>query len=37
MIVLGLFAPVIAILGYLAVAVFILVPLRAIRQRSARP
>lgn len=35
MIILGLFAPVLAMLGYLAIAVFILVPLRAVRHRSS--
>ncbi|RZL75445.1 MAG: DUF1211 domain-containing protein [Rhodococcus sp. (in: high G+C Gram-positive bacteria)] len=36
MIVLGLFLPVVAVFGYLAIAVFILVPFRATRHRSSR-
>ncbi|WP_432877349.1 TMEM175 family protein [Kribbella sp. CA-245084] len=35
LIVLGLFWPVVAVVGYLAIAVYILVPFRAIRNRSA--
>ncbi|MGH9252555.1 MAG: TMEM175 family protein [Acidimicrobiales bacterium] len=35
MIVLGLFLPVLAVLGYLAIAVYILVPFGAIRRRAA--
>jgi uncharacterized membrane protein len=34
MIVLGLFLPVLAVLGYLAIAIYILVPFRAMRHRS---
>lgn len=36
MIVLGLFFPVLAVLGYLAVAVYIIVPFGALRHRAAR-
>jgi uncharacterized membrane protein len=36
MIVLGLFLPVLAVLGYLAVAVYIIVPFGALRHRSSR-
>ena len=35
MIVVGLFLPVVAVLGYLAIAVFILVPFSAPRRRSS--
>ena len=34
MILLGLFLPVLAVLGYLAIAVFILVPFSALRHRT---
>jgi hypothetical protein len=34
MILLGLFLPTVAVLGYLALALFILIPLSAIRHRS---
>ena len=34
MIVLGLFLPVLAVLGYLAIAIYILVPFRAMQHRS---
>jgi hypothetical protein len=34
MIVLGLFLPIVAVLGYLALALFILLPFSAIRHRS---
>jgi hypothetical protein len=34
MIVLGLFLPVLAVLGYLAIAIYLLVPFRAMRYRS---
>ena len=34
MIVLGLFLPVLAVLGYLAIAIYILVPFHAMRHRS---
>ena len=37
LIALGLFFPVVAVVGYFAIAVFILVPLRAIRRSSANP
>jgi uncharacterized membrane protein len=37
MIVLGLFLPVIAVLGYFAIAVFILVPFHVLRRRSSAP
>ena len=33
-IVLGLFLPVLAVLGYLAIAIYILVPFRALRHHS---
>jgi Endosomal/lysosomal potassium channel TMEM175 len=35
MIVLGLFLPVVAVLGYLVIAVYIIVPIGALRRRSA--
>jgi hypothetical protein len=35
MIVLGLFLPVLAVLGYLAIAVYIIVPFPALRRRAA--
>ncbi|HEU0041161.1 MAG TPA: hypothetical protein VFQ15_02310, partial [Jiangellaceae bacterium] len=35
MIVLGLFLPVLAVLGYLAIAVYILMPFGALRRRAA--
>ena len=35
MIVLGLFLPVLAVLGYLVIAVYIIVPFRAFRRRAA--
>jgi len=34
MILLGLFLPIVAVLGYLAIALFILIPFGAIRRRS---
>jgi SAM-dependent methyltransferase len=37
MIVIGLFLPVLAVLGYLAIAVYIVVPFRAIRRRASKP
>ena len=36
MILLGLFLPVVAVFGYLALALFILIPFSAIRHRSSR-
>jgi hypothetical protein len=35
MIALGLFLPVLAVLGYLAIAVYIIVPVRALKRRGA--
>ena len=35
MIVLGLFVPVLAVLGYLAIAVYIILPVHAIRRRGS--
>jgi Endosomal/lysosomal potassium channel TMEM175 len=37
MIALGLFLPVVAVLGYLVIAVHIIVPIGALRRRSAAP
>ena len=37
MIVVGLFLPIVAVFGYLALALFILVPFSALRHRSSRP
>jgi uncharacterized membrane protein len=37
MIVVGLFVPVLAVLGYLAIAVYIIVPIHAIRHRAPNP
>jgi len=36
MIVLGIFQPVVAVVGYLAVAVFYLIPFRSLRRHSKR-
>ena len=36
MIALGLFIPVLAVLGYLAIAVYIIVPFRAMRHRTSQ-
>ena len=36
MIVVGLFLPTVAVFGYLAIAVFILVPIHAVRRRSSQ-
>ena len=37
MIVIGLFLPVLAVLGYLAIATFIVVPFHAFRRRVSKP
>jgi hypothetical protein len=37
MIVVGLFLPVLAVLGYLAIAIFIVVPLHAFRRHTSSP
>jgi hypothetical protein len=37
MILIGLFLPVLAVLGYLAIAVYIIVPFRAFWHRASKP
>lgn len=37
MILVGLFLPILAVFGYLAIAIFILIPFSALRHRSSRP
>ena len=37
MILVGLFLPILAVFGYLAIAMFILVPFSALRHRSPHP
>jgi hypothetical protein len=37
MILVGLFLPLLAVLGYLAIAIYIIVPLHALRRRKSRP
>ncbi len=37
MIVVGLFVPVVAVAGYLAVAVYLLIPFESLRAAGARP